>query len=133
MIATVVVQEGKVFFKSRWPAAGPIADLVLSALLLEAPSKHHVPHGDVIIVPLGCAFAAAVAQQHCLIAVIAKTQFTHSQLQLPYGAGFRPAGSFSPTGLLLVHTPASPTLPLEQLSYHMLKLALCEALEHHGN
>lgn len=132
MIATLVVQEGKVLFESGRPAAGPVADLVLAALLPEA-RPHHVLHGDVVVVPVGHAFAAAVAQQHRLIAIIAETQFTHSQLQLPQGAGLRPPRSFSPTGLLLIQAPAPPPLPVEQGTDHMLKLALCEALEHHGN
>lgn len=132
VIATLVVQEGKVLFECSRPAAGSVADLVLAALLPEA-CPHHVLHGDVVVVPVRRAFAAAVAQQHRLIAVIAKTQFTYGQLQLPQGAGLRPPGSFSPTGLLLIQAPSPPLLLVEQGPDHMLKLALREALEHHGN
>lgn len=131
MIATVVVQEGEVLFEGGRPAAGPVADLVLAAPLLEA-RLHHVLHGDVVVVPVGRALAAAVAQQHRLVAVIAETQFAHGQLQLPQGAGLGPPGSFSPSGLLLTQAPALPPLPVEQGPDHMLKLALREALEHHG-
>lgn len=132
MIAALVVQEGKVLFECSGPAAGPVADLVLAAFLHEA-RPYHVLHGDVVVVPVGRAFAAAVAQQHRLVAVIAETQFTHGELQLPQGAGLRPPGSFSPSGLLLAQAAALPSLPVKQRPDHMLKLALCEALEHHGN
>lgn len=132
MIAALVVQEGNVLFERGGPAAGPIANLVLAALLREA-SPHHVLHGDVVVVPLGRAFAAAVAQQHRLVALIAKTQFTHGQLQLPQGAGLRLPGSFSPSGMLVTQASVLPSLPVKQGPDHMLELALCEALKHHGN
>lgn len=129
VIAAFVVQEGKVLFESYWPAAGSIADSVLAALHSEDfPS--HVLHGDVIVLPVRHAFAAAIAQQHCLIAVIAQTQFAYGQLQLPYGAGLRPAGPFSPSSQVVTQEPALSPLPVKQGSDHMLKLALCEALEH---
>lgn len=131
VIATLVVQEGKVLFERGGSAAGPFADFVLAALLPEA-RPHHVLHGDVVVVPVGRALAAAVAQQHRLVALVAETQFAHCQLQLPQRAGLRPAGSFSPSGLVLAQAPAPPPLPVEQGSDHVLKLALREALEHHG-
>lgn len=132
MIAALVVQEGKFLFESGGSAAGPVANFVPAVLLPEA-CPHHVLHGDVVVVPVGGAFAAAVAQQHRLVALIAETQFTHGQLQLPQRAGLRPPGSFSPSGLVLTQAPALPSLPVEQGPDYMLKLTLCEALEHHGN
>lgn len=132
VVAVLVVQEGKVLFEGGRSAAGPIADLVLAFLLLE-DHPHHVLRGDVVVLPVGRAFAAAVVQLHRLVALKAETQFTHSQLQLPHGARLRPPGSFSPSGQLLIQPPALPSLPVQQSPDHMLKLALREALEHHGN
>lgn len=131
MIATVVVQKGKVLFESSRSAAGPVDNFVLAAFLLEA-RPHHVLHCDVVVMPVGCAFTTAVTQQHCLIALITETQFAHCQLQLPQSAGLLSAGSFSPSGLFLSQASALPLLLVEQGSDHMLKLALREALEHHG-
>ena len=132
MIATLIVQEGKVLLESDGPAAGPVAHLVLAALLPEARLRH-VLHGDVVVVPVRRAFAAAVAQQHRLVALVAETQFAHGQLQLPDGAGLRPPGSFSPSGLVVTQASALPSLPVEQGADNLLELALREALEHHGN
>lgn len=132
VIAALVVQEGKFLFVRRRPAAGPVADLVLAALLPEARPRH-VLHGDVIVLSVGRAFAAAVAQQDGLVAVVAQTQFAHCQLQLPQRAGLWPPGPFSPPGLRLTRTVALPFFPVEQGPDHMLKLALRKALEHHGN
>lgn len=133
VIATVVVQEGKVLLERRRPAAGPVTDLVRAALLLEARPPH-VVHGDVVVVPLCRALAAAVAQQYRLVALVAETQFAHGQLQLPDGAEPGRPGSSSPTGLIPTQTPAPPPpLPVQQGPDHVLELALCEALEHHGN
>lgn len=132
MIAAFVVQEGEVLFESDRPAAGSVADFVLAALHSENFPRH-VLHGDVIVLPVRHAFAAAVAQQHRLVAVVAKSQFAHSQLQLPYGAGLRPAGSFSPSSQVITQEPALSPLPVKQGSHHMLKLAFREALEHLRN
>lgn len=132
VIATLVVQEGKFLFESCGPAAGPLAHPVFATLLPEA-RPHHVLHGDVIALLMLCALAAAVAQQHRLVTVIAEAQFAHGQLQLPQRAELRLPGSFSPPGLLLTLTPTPPLLPVKQGPDHMLKLALREALEHDGN
>lgn len=132
MIAAIVVQEGKFLFECGWPAAGPVADLVVKALPLE-DGPLYVFHANVVIVPVSCARAAAVVQQQCLIAVVTETQLTHSQLHLTQGAEVLPPGSLSPPGLVSTQAPAPPLLPVEQRPDHMLKLALCEALEHGGN
>lgn len=132
VITALVVQEGKFLFVRRRSAAGPVADLILAALLPE-PRPRHVLHGDVIVLPMGRAFAAAVAQQNGLVAVVAEAQFAHCQLQLPQRAGLWPPGPFSPPGLRLARTVALPSFPVEQGPDHMLKLALRKALEHHGN
>lgn len=132
MILALVVQEGKFLFIGRRPAAGPVADLILPALLPE-PRPRHVLHGDVIVLPMGRALAAAVAQQNSLVAVVAEAQLAHRQLQLPQRAGLGPPGPFSPPGLRLTRTVALPFFPVEQGPDHMLKLALRKALEHHGD
>lgn len=132
VIATPVVQEGKVLLERGRPAAWSVTDLVLTAFLPEA-RPHHVLHGDVVVVPVGCALAAAVTQQHRLVAVVAESQFANGQLQLPQGAGLRPAGSFSPSGLLVSQATALPPLPVKQGADHLLELALRETLEHCGN
>ena len=132
VIATPVVQEGKVLLERGRPAAWSVTDLVLTAFLPEA-RPHHVLHGDVVVVPVGCALAAAVTQQHRLVAVVAESQFANGQLQLPQGAGLRPAGSFSPSGLLVSQATALPPLPVKQGADHLLELALRETLEHRGN
>lgn len=128
----LVVLEGKLFFISDGPAAGPVADLVLAALLFEA-CPHHVIHGEVVVLPVFQAFPAAVAQQQRLVAVIAETQFTYGQLQLPQRAGLGPPRSFSPSRLVLSQEPALPPLPVQQGADHMSKFALREALEHRRN
>lgn len=132
VVAAIVVQEGEVFFERGGPAAGPVADLVLAALLGET-RLHHVLHGDVVVVPLRRALAAAVAQHDGLVALVAQTQFAHRQLQLPQGTGPGPPRSFSPAGLLPTRAPALPPLPVEQRPDHVLELAFREALEHGGN
>lgn len=132
VIAALIVQEGKVFFKRSRSAAGPVADLILASLLLET-CPHHVLHGDVIVVPMGHAFTTAVAQQHCLVTLVAEAKFTHSQLQLPQRAGLWPPGSFSPSALVVTQALAPSPLFVQQGLDHMLKLTLREALEHHGN
>lgn len=96
----LVIHEGKVMFEGRRPAAGPVAHSVLAALLPE-PCSHHVLHGDVIVVSMRGAFTAAVTQKYGFVALVAQTQFTHGELQLPDGAGLRPPSSFSPSGLAL--------------------------------
>lgn len=128
MIAASVVQEGEVLLECNRPAAGAFANLTAP---LEACS-HHVVHSDVVVVTVFCAFAAAVVQHHRLIAFIAETQFTHSHLQLLQNAGLRAPGSFSPSGLALARAPAL-SFPVQKFPDHMLKLAFCEALEHHGD
>lgn len=127
VVAAVVVQEGEVFFERRGPTAWAVADLVPAALLGET-ALHHVLHGDVVVVPLRRALAAAVAQHDGLVALVAQTEFAHRQLQLPQGARPGPPGSFSPTGLLPL-----PPLPVQQRPDHVLQLALREALEHGGD
>lgn len=127
VVAAVVVQEGEVFLEGRGPTARPVADLVLAALLGET-AQHHVLHGDVIVVPLRRALAAAVAQHDGLVALVAQTQLAHRQLQLPQGTRPGPAGSFSPAGLLPL-----PPLPVQQRPDHVLQLAFREALEHAGD
>lgn len=132
VITALVVQERKFLFVRRRPAAGPVADLILAALFLE-PRPRHVLHGDVIVLPVGRAFAAAVAQQNSLVAVVSEAQFANCQLQLPQRARLWPPGPFSPPRLRLTRTLTRPSFPVEQSPDHMLKLALREALEHHGN
>lgn len=111
VIAALVVQEGNVLLVRDGPTAGRAVHLVLAAFLSKT-RLFHVLHGDVIVAPVACAFAAAVAEQHRLVAFVTQTQFAHSQLQLPHGAGFLPPGSFSPSGLALVQ-PALLALPVQ--------------------
>lgn len=131
MVAAVVVQEGKILFEGGGPATGAVAHLVPAALPPEAAPRH-VLHGDVVVVPVGRALAAAVAQKHRLVAVVAQAQFADRQLQLPHRAGLGSAGSLSPSGLALAVVPALPSLPVQQSAYDMLQLALREALEYRG-
>lgn len=132
MIAALVVQEGNVLLVSGGPATRAAVHLVLAALLPETRLPH-VLHGDVVVAPVARALAAAVAEQHRLVALVAEAQLAHGHLQLPQGAGFGPPGSFSPARLVLIQAPALLPLPVQQGLNHMLQLALCEALEHHGD
>lgn len=89
-------------------------------------------HGDVIVASVTRAFAAAVAQQHGLIALVAETQFTDRQLEFPDGAGFRPSCPLSPSSLA-VQSMTLLSFPVQQSAHHMLELALSETLEHQCN
>lgn len=132
VVAAPVVQEGERLLEGRRPAARPAAHLVPAAVL--EGRLDHVPHGEVVVLPVGRAPAAAVLQNHLLVALVAQAQLAHLQDQLPQVAGPGLPGSLSPGGLAVVEGGlAPPSLPVQQISNHVLELALREALEHHGN
>lgn len=132
MVAAPVVQEGERLLEGRWPAARPAAHLV-PAPVVEG-RLDHVPHGEVVVLPVGRAPPAAVLQNHLLVALVAQAQLAHLQDQLPQVAGPGLTGPFSPGGLVVVEGGLAPSpLPVQQISDHVLELALREALEHHGN
>lgn len=130
MILEVVAQKAQVHIIFSGSAAGS-TNFVPETPLFEA-CPNHVLHGHVVILPGGGAFTSTVVHLNCLPALIAETQLTHFQVQCLQRALFRPVGSFSPSGLLLANRLAFRSLPVKQRLNHVLKLALCEALEHHG-
>lgn len=99
MKAVVFHEEGNALECGR-AAAGHTADFLPATFLLRVLPKY-LAHGKVIVLPVGVTFAAAVLQYYCLIALVAKIQLSHSQLQPPQRTGLRFVGSFSPSGLVV--------------------------------
>lgn len=93
VVAVVGVQEGDVVVVGQRPAAGSSPDF----FLLDPPPAPHAFQREVVAPDSRLAGAAAVAEKHRLIRLVAQAQLADAHLQLLQGAGFvASAGALPP-------------------------------------
>lgn len=93
VVAVVGVQEGDVVVVGQRPAAGSSPDF----FLLDLPPAPHAFQREVVAPDGRLAGAAAVAEKHRLIRLVAQAQLADAHLQLLQGAGFvASAGALPP-------------------------------------